>query len=85
MEKKSLIIYSAIVLLGLGAMLAVVLILRSRNAPLAETEALAKPAASPAGSVLPAPKQPAEVRKYQSLDEVPQAKTSGSNAKILEQ
>ncbi len=83
MEKKNILIYSGIVVAGLGAMVAMVLFLRSRSAPPAETEALAKPATQAAtGKALPPPQQSAGVRKYEPLDQVPTAKTSGTNVKI---
>jgi len=86
MEKKNILIYSGIVILGLGLMVGFILFLRNRNAPPPDNLTLVEPAAQPTASkqsLPPPPVQNVGVRKFQPLDQVPQAKSSGTNVKSL--
>ncbi len=77
MEKKQIIIYSGILVLGLGAMVGTVLYLRSRNAPAPDSGVLVnQPTAKPAGSANVTPNitntaDKTGVRPYKKIESYP--------------
>lgn len=73
MEKKQLIMYSVISALGFGLVIGTVLLLRSRNAPTDNLEALANPVASKpaqtgAGANKPAVKDDKGIRPFKPIE-----------------
>jgi hypothetical protein len=87
MEKKSIMIYSGIVLVGLVLMVGVVFFLRSRGDSSVDSgfEELVRPPTRPSAvQNLPASDRNAETRGFESLNDVPSAKTSGDNTKIIQ-
>ncbi|MDQ7815134.1 MAG: hypothetical protein RDU25_05015 [Patescibacteria group bacterium] len=74
MDKKTLIFYVAIVVIGLGTMVGLVLFLRSRNAPVESTVLLEnRTAPAPQTQNLPGQRTTGKVRYATPLDKTPKA------------
>lgn len=76
MEKKQILIYSGILVVGIGAMIATVLFLRSRSAPIADSGLIvATPTTRPITSTGSAGKTStttsAKIRPYTKIEDAP--------------